>query len=346
MLHKLMWNDNPFDQFEDDFVPRWTCFGKGGGGSQPSAQTVNQGGLPDYAEPFYTRLMSRAEGESNRPYEPYKNQRLADFSQDSLSSFEQIRGLENPEQLGQAEGIYGQSGDYTANTFDTGRAIDPLNGGDAAISQYMNPYINDVLDRNRARANKAYQEAQVARDAGFAQRGAFSNSRRDIASEVARSDLNEQLLDIEARGMADAYNQAGQLYTSDEQRRLQAQIESERAAQAAQGINLQAAQGLAGLGQLEQSMALQRADALGLTGAMQEERNQAGLDLAYSDFVNQRDYGRQNLNWLSGIMHGVPIAAQSETTRYEAPPSSLSQMLGLGLGAYGLYNQFKGGATT
>ena len=43
---------------------------KGGGSSAPSQQTVVQTNLPDYAEPYFTRLLGRAEGES------YKDIRL------------------------------------------------------------------------------------------------------------------------------------------------------------------------------------------------------------------------------------------------------------------------------
>jgi hypothetical protein len=338
-----MWHDNPFDSWDEqraEFVPRWICFGKGGGSAPPQTNTVNQGGLPDYAEPFYTRLMQRAETESNQEYTPYDQQRLADFSNDTQNSFSAIRDISaggTPGQIRQAGDLYSEVGGYqTGGPFNTNRAPD-------FMSDYINPYVTNVLDRNRTRAQQGFNEAQTARDADFARRGSFSSSRRDVASEMARSDLNEQLLDIEAKGMADAWAQGAELFTSDENRALNAQVESERAAQAAESLRTGAAQGLAGLGQLDQTLALQRADSLGLTGAMQEERDQASLDLAYADEVNQRDYDRQNINWMSGIMHGVPIAAQSETTRYEAPPSALSQMLGLGLGAYGLYNNAKSG---
>jgi hypothetical protein len=46
---------------------------------------------------------------------------------------------------------------------------------------------------------------------------------------------------------------------------------------------------------------------------------------------NQRDYERQNLQFLTGIMHGVPVTAQSETLGYEAPPNPVNQLLGLGI---------------
>jgi hypothetical protein len=75
---------------------------------------------------------------------------------------------------------------------------------------------------------------------------------------------------------------------------------------------------------------------------MQNAQSQAGMDMAYQDFLNQRDYDRQNLNWMSGILRGVPVSANSNVTgyQYQAPPNQMSQVAGLGLGAAGLAKMF------
>ena len=71
-------------------------------------------------------------------------------------------------------------------------------------------------------------------------------------------------------------------------------------------------------------------------GGAYDDQAQAGLDTAYSDFTNQRDYDRNQLNFYSGILRGVPISPTQETTTYRAPPSQMSQLLGLGVGGLGL----------
>lgn len=352
-MQRKMWNDNPFDPFDqDEFTPRWICFGKGGGPAPApapteSSSTVNQTNLPDYAEPFFTRLLERTEEESNQPYTPFGNTRVAPFAPETLQSFNQIRDIGTsgvPGQIGEASNIASAVGNYQpASPFYTPSAIDQMPGGGSMTEAYMNPYVNQVLDRGQRRAMERYDEQQVSRDASFAQRGSFSNSRRDVASEAARRDLNEQLLDVEAKGLANAFDSAQQMFTSDAQRKMQAQIESERAAQSAGQMRLGAADQLAGYGAQQQQAGLQQADALGRIGALREERGQTGLDVGYTDFVNQRDYPRQQLNFYSGILRGVPVSPQSEITRYETPPSPLSQALGLGLGGLGLYQQFSNG---
>ena len=71
--------------------------GKGGGGSAPApaptSSTVTQTNLPEYAEPFFTRLLERTEAESNAPYIPFEQQRLAEFGPDTLAGFQGIRDI-------------------------------------------------------------------------------------------------------------------------------------------------------------------------------------------------------------------------------------------------------------
>jgi hypothetical protein len=62
--------------------------------------------------------------------------------------------------------------------------------------------------------------------------------------------------------------------------------------------------------------------------------------MGYSDFMNQRDYDRNQLNFYSGILRGVPISPTQESTTYNAPPSQMSQLLGLGVGGLGLAKAF------
>jgi len=75
-------------------------------------------------------------------------------------------------------------------------------------------------------------------------------------------------------------------------------------------------------------------------GGAFDEFTQQGLDIAYADFINQRDFPRQQLNYYSGILRGVPITPGQESTTYQAPPSQLSQLLGLGVGGLGLAKAF------
>jgi len=84
----------------------------GGGSAQaaPTDQTVTQTNLPAYAQPYFERLMRRAEAESLQPTETYGGQRLAYFSPDELQSQAMTRGYAlsgTPSQYGQAQDMVG-----------------------------------------------------------------------------------------------------------------------------------------------------------------------------------------------------------------------------------------------
>ena len=67
----------------------------GSKGSAPveTKREVVQTNLPDFIRPYFERLVQRTEAESQRDYEPYSGQRLADPSQDLLTSEQQVRDI-------------------------------------------------------------------------------------------------------------------------------------------------------------------------------------------------------------------------------------------------------------
>ena len=70
--------------------------------------------------------------------------------------------------------------------------------------------------------------------------------------------------------------------------------------------------------------------------------DQANLDLAYQDYLNQRDFDRRQLQFMAGLLQGVPVTPQSEVYQYQAPGSFGGQMAGAGLGALGAYKMLTG----
>ena len=67
----------------------------GGGGTTQTKSTVTQTNLPEYVRPYFERLLGRTEAESKREYEPYGGQRIADPSQDLLTSEQRVRDIAN-----------------------------------------------------------------------------------------------------------------------------------------------------------------------------------------------------------------------------------------------------------
>jgi hypothetical protein len=112
------------------------------------------------------------------------------------------------------------------------------------------------------------------------------------------------------------------------------------------GTGLQAAGTLGQLGQTQfgQEQAINQARQQ--VGAVQQAQAQQGLDLAYQDFLKQRNYPYQQLAFQSDMLRGLPLSQASQQI-YTAPPSQLSQLGGLGMSALGIYGMSGGfrGAT-
>ena len=289
------------------------------GGDQTTQSTTSS--LPDYAAPYVTDLLSRAQGVSNQPYQTYNGQRLTDFSGDTNQAFDMIRG----QAAGGTPGI-----DAAAATAGgiAGYNAQTIPGTD--LTQYMNPYTTNVLDVQKQRATQDFQEQQAGRDAGAVNAGAFGGDRRFVQDSLAQRDLNNQMQGIDAQGLSAAFDRATGLFQQDEQNR-----------QSGKNLGLNAAIAQGTLGQQGQDMKLGLAEALSGVGSKVQQRQQAGLDMAYQDFTNQRDYPAQRLQLYSQLLSGTPVTPQTSTTTTQPAPDFLSQLVGAGTSAAGLWDLLK-----
>jgi hypothetical protein len=108
------------------------------------------------------------------------------------------------------------------------------------------------------------------------------------------------------------------------------------------------AAGLAGLGgtmmnipALAQQLELQRLAALQQGGGAVDVRTQQALDLAYQDFINQQNFPYQQMNFLQGILSGVPVGMQYEGVQFQRPSAGgLTGLLTSGAGLLSnIYNK-------
>ena len=221
----------------------------------------------------------------------------------------------------------------------------PSSGQGQNVNQqdYINPYIENVLDVQNRRLDQRFGEQRLGREAQAVQQGAFSNSRRGVQEGIAERELNLQRNEIEAKALSDAYRTGADIFAQDEARlqagqKLDADIfagNQQRALDQGQ-LQMGAAEQLQTQAAAQDELAYNRAKNLAGVGGALDAQSQQELDLDYTDFLNQRDFPAQQLNYYSGILRGVPIAPSQETTTFQAPPNQLSQLLGLGVGGLGL----------
>jgi len=217
--------------------------GSKGGGSQKTESTVTQSNLPEYAEPYFHRLMERAEGLSLAEYNPYEGQRQADLDPMMEQGYDMVSGIAGAglpyaddaagvmyNNINQAMDMsqdqydpyqFSQYGDFQAGQatpfagYEQFQFGDPRQFNTQEASSYMSPYIDNVLTDRMENIRRQYDISQAGRDAQAVQAGAFGGSRDAVVNSLAQEDLMRQLDDVYNEGLSSAYDQAMGQFNAD-----------------------------------------------------------------------------------------------------------------------------------
>jgi len=299
--------------------------GGGGGGPQETTSTVTQTNLPEYAQPYFERLLTRTEQESTTPYTTYGGQRFAEFDPYQELAFTGAAGMAaagTPWQMQQASDITSKVGyqDPTAQ----------MTAED--VTSYMNPYQQSVIDIEKREAQRQADRTRSNLGMQAATSGGLGGYREGIEQAELNRNAAQLQADIQARGSQRGYDMARQGWESD--RLARAQQMQQR---------LGAAQQLGGLGLSGQQAEIQRLQQLGQAGAARQAQQQGIYDLGYQQFQDQLAYPRQQLGFYSQILRGLPVQPGTQVSQYLPRPSTAQNILGLGLGGLGLYQALGGG---
>lgn len=307
---------------------------KGGGSSAPppapTTQTVKQETtIPDELKPYVKDILAEAQAqfqaEKATGYTPYAGQQLATFTPEQQQAFEATRTAFGE---GLAGTPLGASTTYFAPALGaTTAATMPTTAEN--IRAYMDPYLENVLRVQEQEARRADEISRQGRAAQAIQAGAFGGSREAVVEAEAQRALEDRLAALRASGMSQAFGTAQQMAEAQRQRELTAgrqyaALGTEAAAQQAREIG-----------------------GLAATGEALRGQQQAALDLAKSQFIEERAFPQTQLQQYSSIIRGFPLTpSQLETKQTVTPqPSLTQQLLGAGIGAAGLagaFGAFKG----
>jgi len=237
---------------------------------------------------------------------------------------------------------------YQAQSFDFGRFTDP-----GAYQEYMNPYMQSVVDEQILAANDEFKRQEALSDAQRVASGARGGYREAVDQAVARSQQGRVIADIQARGSEAAYRDAQRQYEADRAASIQAaQMGDQSAYRAAQdrmqadiqnqGNILRQAQAYSQMADLysnldtaSQARESQRINALSTAGREQQMLQQAMADLAFDEYMREFSYPRDQMQWLSGILAGVPTQANAYVRT--PGPGLLQQGLGTAAALGGAY---------
>ena len=342
--------------------------GDSGGGGGPQTSTSYNTNIPEYARPYVEQMLGSAQKEifnyekdaegnyvptSLKGYQPFSADPSKYFAETSpmvANARRSAAGMTTAPQLAGATGMAAEAGirgldtrystgQFGANTFDQG-----------AAQQYMNPYMQSVVDLQQQDAQRQADIATTGRNAQAVGAGAFGGSRQAIMDAEAAKNLAAQKGSIQATGLQSAYGQAQQQFNADQARQQQAQQMYEQSRQYGAGLGMQglqtALQGAGALGQLGQTQYGQQIGNINLQnqmGSQAQQEQQAILNQQIQNDATGKQYSMMQLANMSNLLRGMPM--QSATTQtYQAQPSGLSQLAGLaatGAGAYGAMGGFK-----
>lgn len=244
-----------------------------GSTGSPLAGSANMSTLSEYAGPYVTDMLGKAQAISNTPYQVYQGPMTAGESSLQSNLFKGLGGLTFPGQLGQS---FSSSGAYSLPTMtSTGMTSTPNTGPTGIAAQYMNPYLQGVLQPQLEELRRQSQMNLQPDLAKLTQAGGYGGGRQAIMQSEADRNLLQAQNQAIGTGYANAYDKAvGQFNT-------------------------------------EQGQAKTLADLMGTAGAQQRGIEQEGVTADYNEFLAQRDYPMKQTQYLQSMLQGLPISTVS-----------------------------------
>lgn len=253
--------------------------------------------------------------------------RVAGLSTTQKNLGTQLGALSTPTQFGIGSGIIGTgAGAIGLGLGSLGGMTDPN-----AMQQFMSPYMQNVLDVNKAEALRDAQKGLTAQNLASAKQGTYGGARNALMMSEADRNLQTKLGSIQAQGMQSAFDAA-----------QKAQL-----AQAQQYGQFGQQLGTLGdvytrAGTAQAATDIDRLKTMGAYGDLERAYDQQKIDARYQDFLTKQGYSREQLGYMADILRGVPIAKTGETSSVTTPPPSFaSQLAGMGLSGLSLFNMLK-----
>jgi hypothetical protein len=264
--------------------------------------------IPKYIAEPTAQIIGSAMDVAREGFVPYGGARLANFTQDELASMQGIRDM---------QGIAGLRGS---------QAFTAATAAGAPASSLMAPYETDYMTKvadiaaGKMRDQSAIEQQNIAAKAVGA--GGLDNTRFAVLEAERQKNLQEGLGDLYTKAQASAFTTALGAAQKDKEAQLKSANVMGRTALGAQAGELQDIQALSGIGGLQRQM------------------GQSALDIGYADFLQEQQYPKEQLGFVSNIIRGMPFGGKTTTVGQvpaARPAPFLSQVLGAGMQGANIY---------
>lgn len=314
----------------------------GGGGSTTTTQKLD----PTVA-PFVKYALGEGKSvyeKSKGQYQPYTGDLVAGFTPDTQNYFGGVRNLtagtgEIDEATGMARDAYSK---YAGAPDFQGTQFDPRRLTSANIQEYINPFQREAIDAATGGIGRRQAEEAAALRTRQASKGALGGSRGAIESELQNREYRQLAADTEAKMLAEGYDKAVATAIGQQTAARQADADTEQSRQFAEKAladkaqyGLLSSEQLANLGKTAREMEAQRLDALKSIGAQQQALTQTELDTLYKQYVEGRDWDKNQLADYAAIAYGAPRGAVTSQSQSSSPLSSVIGSALYGIGSLG-----------
>ena len=294
--------------------------------------SVSAGTLSEWAGPYVTDMLGKAQALSEVPFQPYTGALSAGTSDLQSKAFQGIGALTVPQNITQAGNTLGTYATQQQPTYQPG-SYSPIQFTQENVQKYMNPYLESVLEPQRREAQRQADIARTGMQSRLAQAGAYGGSRQAIMEAEAQRNLQTLLSDITGKGYATAFEDASKRLGEESARGLEAAKFGEQSRQfgTTAGLDalsrqIQAAQAQGQLGGEEARYGLANLAQQLSAGATQRDIEQQGLAADYAQFMREENYPKEQLQFLRQMIAGIPgIASQSY---YTQAPSAFESAIG------------------
>lgn len=321
----------------------------GGGTKTLTSTTKTQ--QPDYIEDPVKRIMRDSERlVEQKPYNAYQGTRIASAGIDSLAARNQVRQLAaySGQSFNQAGEIFGNIKDINYNPAAASQDVQAGNLPETDLSGYINPFteqVGQIGEREMLRGIDALRSQTTAQAAGA---NAFGGSRHGVVDAENERNTILGLQDHWQKVNQGAFGNAQQFATQDLNRQSQVDMGNQGQTNTTNRFNAQndlsgqqanaqtqlsVGNSMANLGVAGLQTGLSGANALMGMGQWDQAQRQAALDQDYSDFKQQDEFGRGNLEWLMSMAQGAPKTIQQTSTQQVPTAGGGQQLLGAGITA-------------
>jgi hypothetical protein len=277
-------------------------------------------------------MLGKTQAIAEQPYSVYQGPMTAGESDLQSKVFGGLGGLNFPSQLGQT---FSSGSAYTPPAMSQGTFANqpigtgagaPMGGGIGSLggmaggttsasgsttpelgvaSQYMNPYLQSVLQPQLEELRRQSQINMQPSMAKMTQAGGFGGGRQAIMESEANRNLLQAQNQAIGTGYSNAYDKAmGQFNT-------------------------------------EQGQAKTLADIMGQAGAQQRGIEQEGITADYNEFLAQRDYPQKMLQFQQSMLQGLPISTVSTSPASQTGLGALQSTVGTLGSTYDLLKKLK-----